>query len=143
MLNLLKSDFYKLKKSKSLWICIVLCVVFDVIMVSAIQMDFTHELANPNMGNPEYVHALELSSNASGIWALSYFLPLGLNVLIVGVFIAVFVSSEFGFGTMKNTLSRGADRTKVFLSKVIVCSCASVVMLFMFMLAVLATGSFL
>ncbi len=141
MLNLLKSDFYKLKKSKAFWICTALCIVFGIIMVIAIQMDLIKETAIPNVNNPEYVQALEMLSNASGVWALSYFLPLGLNVLFVGVFIAIFVSSEFGYGTMKNTLSRGADRTKVFLSKIIVCSCASIVMLLLFMLAVLTTGS--
>lgn len=141
MLNLLKSDFYKLKKSKAFWICTVLCVVFGIIMVAAIQMDLTKELANPNMDNPEYVQALEMSKNASGVWALNYFLPLGLNVIFIGVFIAIFVSTEFGYGTMKNALSRGADRIKVFLSKMIVCSCSSVVMLLVFMLAVLSAGS--
>lgn len=141
MLNLLKSDFYKLKKSKAFWICTALCIVFGIIMVVAIKMDLTKELAIPNMDNPEYVQALEMSLNASGVWALGYFLPLGLNMVLVGVFIAIFISTEFGYGTMKNTLSRGADRVKVFLSKIIVCSCSSVVMLIMFMLAVLVAGS--
>jgi len=74
-----------------------------------------------------------LAEKASGVFALEQFLPVGFNLIFIGVFVAIFVSSEFGFGTMKNTLSRGAERIKVFFSKFIVCSGAALVMLFLFL----------
>jgi len=143
MLNIIKSDFYKLKKSKVFWICAALCVIFGIIMVVAVQADINMELQK-GINNPtdsEYLSAVAMSRQASAIWALEYFLPLGFNTLIVGIFIAVFLSSEFSYGTIKNTLSRGADRAKVFLSKFIVCGAAAVIMQILFITALIATGS--
>lgn len=141
MLNILKSDFYKLKKSKAFWICTALCIAFAVLMVVAMQMGMNKAISNPNPFDAENVSMIEMALNASGIWALEYFLPFGFNIIFIGVFIAIFISSEFGFGTMKNTLSRGADRIKVFLSKFVVSSCAALVMLFAFILTLIATGT--
>lgn len=141
MLNILKSDFYKLKKSKAFWICTLLCIAFAVLMVTALQVGINRTLATPNPYDPEYTSMLEMSKQTSGIWALQYFLPMGFNIVFVGVFVAIFVSSEFGFGTMKNTLSRGAERIKVFFSKFVVCSCAALVMLCAFIIAMLTAGS--
>jgi len=143
MLNILKSDFYKLKKSKAFLVCTILCIAFAVLMVTAMQVGMNQALANPNSNDPEMMQFAEMASQASGIWALTYFLPMGFNIIFVGVFVAIFVSSEFGFGTMKNTLSRGADRIKVFFSKFVVCSCAALVMLFAFIVALLTAGSIL
>lgn len=42
---------------------------------------------------------------------------------------------------MKHTLSRGADRIKVFFSKIIVCGTAAVIMQILFISALLAAGS--
>jgi len=141
MLNILKSDFYKLKKNKAFWICTILCVVFAVFMVTAMQVGMNRALANPYSGDPEMIQMAEMAENISGVSALQQFLPMGFNIIFIGVFIAIFVSSEFGYGTMKNTLSRGAERTKVFFSKFIVCSCAALVMLLAFIGAMLTAGS--
>ena len=143
MLNIIKSDFYKLKKNKAFWICVALCVIFGILMVVAIQADMSMELQK-GINNPmdsEYLSALAMSEQVSAIWALEYFLPLNFNTLIVGIFIAVFITSEFSYGTIKNTLSRGADRTKVFLSKFLVCGVAAVIMQILFITALIATGS--
>jgi len=141
MLNIIKSDFYKLKKSKAFWVCTILCVVFAVLMVTALNVGMNRALANLDSGDPEMMQMAEMAENISGISALQEFLPMGFNIIFIGVFVAIFVSSEFGYGTMKNTLSRGADRIKVFFSKFVVCSCAALVMLLAFIAAMLAAGS--
>ena len=142
MINILKSDFYKLKKGKAFWICIALCIAFAIFMVVAIQTGMNRAIANPTL-DAENAQLIEMSKQASGVWALQYFLPMGFNIVFIGIFVAIFVSSEFTFGTMKNTLSRGADRIKVFFSKFTVCSCAALVMLIAFILAILASGTIL
>lgn len=141
MKNIIKSDFYKLRKSKAFWICTALCIGFAVLMVVAMQMGMSNTLATRDPLDPEYISMFNMSQQTSGIWALEYFLPMGFNITFIGVFVAIFVSSEFGFGTMKNTLSRGAERIKVFFSKFTVCSCAALVMLFVFMLTLVTTGA--
>lgn len=139
MLNILKSDFYKLRKSKAFWICTFLCIAFAFLMVSALQVGITRAIANPN--DPELAQMLEMQPQLSGVFAVTTFLPMGFNIIFVGVFIAIFVSSEFAFGTMKNTLSRGAERIKVFFSKFVVCGSAALVMLLAFIATLLTAGS--
>jgi len=139
MLNILKSDFFKLKKNRSFWVCVLVCIAFGVLMVVAMQVGMSRAVANPN--DPEFGQMVDMISKASGVWALEYFLPMGFHIMIVGIFVAIFISSEFSFGTIKNTLSRGADRAKVFFSKFLVCSSAALVMLFMFIIAILTAGS--
>ena len=141
MLNILKSDFYKLKKSKAFWICTTLCVVFGVFAVVAFQANIQRDLKFQNPADHDYVQALELTKHTSAVWGLEQFLPMNFNTLIVGVFISIFVTSEFSYGTMKNTLSRGAHRVKVFFSKIIVCGAAAIVMQVLFLSALLAAGS--
>jgi ABC-type transport system involved in multi-copper enzyme maturation, permease component len=142
MLNILKSDFYKLKKSSAFWICTALCVVFGVMMVFYMQ----RQLAAAQL--PGHDHDLDplipLLPHLSGVFMMGNLMSVLGNtphILIMGVFTAIFVSSEFIFGTMKNTLSRGAERTKVIFSKFIVCSIASLVMLGVYTLATLITGT--
>lgn len=141
MLNIIKSDFYKLKKSKAFWICAALCVVFSVLSVVAYQANIQRDLSFQNPADHDYIQALELTKHVSAVWGLEQFLPLNFNILIVGVFIAIFVTSEFTYGTMKNTLSRGADRVKVFFSKVTVCGTAAVIMQVLFLSGLLVAGS--
>lgn len=141
MLNILKSDFYKLKKSKAFWICAGLCIVMGVLMVVAYEANIQWDLNNQAQTDHDYIQALEMSKAASAVWGLAQFLPMNFNVLIVGVFIAVFVTSEFIYGTVKNTLSRGAGRMKVFFSKCIVCGISAVVMQVLFIGSVLTAGA--
>ena len=67
----------------------------------------------------------------------------GFYIYIFAVFTSLFVASEFQYGTIKNMLSRGAGRTKVFFSKVIVCISANLVMLAIFICTVLIVGTVL
>lgn len=142
MLNILKSDLYKLRKSKAFHICTFLCAALAVFMLAARYAEMNRTLTDPNSFSLEYVEMmLEISQQASGIWVVQDFLPMGFHIILVGIFVAIFISSEFSFGTIKNILSRGAGRIQVFLSKFIVCSIASLAMLFAFVIATLTTGS--
>lgn len=141
MLNIIKSDFYKLKKSKAFWICAALCVVFGVFAVVAFQANIQRDLSFQNPADHDYIQALELTKNTSAVWGLQQFLPLNFNTLLVGVFLAIFVTAEFFYGTMKNTLSRGAERVKVYFSKIFVCSAAAIVMQLLFIASLLVAGS--
>lgn len=139
MLNILKSEFYKLKKSKTFWVCIALSLIFAIIMIVAMQTSMSMALL-PNH-DPDLDSMLEIIPLASGTYMLGYLLSMGFNTVFVGIFVAIFISSEFSCGTMKNTLSRGADRKKVFLSKFLVCGCAALIMQFVFMITALFAGT--
>ena len=143
MHNIIKADFYKLIKSKAFWINTILCIVFAVLMVTALNAGISRAKNFPDrvMDDAEMRQMAAMGENISGVAALTQFLPMGFNMIFVGVFVAIFISSEFSNGTMKNTLSRGAERVKVFFSKFIVCSTAAIVMLLAFIATMLAAGS--
>ena len=141
MLNLLKSDFYKLKKSRAFWIFVALSVIAGAVAVVAFHTELQHDLAINNPGDHDYAQALETSKLVSAVWGLDQFLSMNFNTLIVGVFISIFVTSEFVYGTMKNALSRGADRAKVFCSKLAACGAAAVLMQVLFIAGLLAAGT--
>ena len=140
MINLLVSDFYKLKKNKAFLICVILCIVIGALMVPAYEANLQADLKYESTDH-DYVEALEISLQTSAVWALKKFLPFNYNALLIGIFIAVFITSEFTYGTVKNTLSRGVERSKIFLSKFLVCSAAALLMQILFILMLVISGS--
>lgn len=101
MINVLKSDFYKLFTRKSFYICgiiVALLSVLDVWMMSETMID-------------------PLILGYDGIYCIRNGL---LEVkLLLTIFIAMFISSEFSYGTIKNIASRGISRVKIYLSKLV------------------------
>lgn len=141
MRNLLKSDFYKALKSKALYICAGLCVALGVLMIVGMNAAIGRAGGAAGPGGPGGGQFAGMAENASGLWAVAQTLSMGFVAVFAGVFVALFISSEFHYGTMKNTLSKGADRVKVFLSKFIVAACASLAILALFMLVTFGLGS--
>jgi ABC-2 type transport system permease protein len=139
MRNIIKSDFYKLIKSKAFWVCNIICVGFAALSVGAYQSVINNALGDPN--HSEHANMVKMAPLVSGAWTLEFFVSMAFQFIIVGIFISTFLSPEFGAGTMKNVLSRGANRVKVFMSKFLVCSFASVIMALLYTLAVLLAGT--
>ena len=140
MRNLLRADFYKLKRSKAFWICALVGVVIAVLTVVAMHATINRGLAQ-GTGSRGYAEAQAMSASASAVWVITQFLPQDFIVLLAGVFTSVFVTTEFGDGTIKNTLSRGAERVKVLATKFIACTVASLVILAAALVALIAAGS--
>ena len=110
MFNLIASDFYKLFKRKSFYICAVIAVIMSclgVVLLNAVL----------NMGGIE-VTPKEMGYN--GIYAITA--AMGESTLLVTILISMFVPSEFSFGTIKNIASKGISRVSIYLSKFIVCT---------------------
>jgi len=64
----------------------------------------------PESGRPDHEAAVmaAMAKAASRRWSLTQSLPTNFDLILAAVFVAVFVTSEFGHGTVKNMLSRGA-----------------------------------
>lgn len=131
MKHLLKSDFYKLRKARYFWICLILNIVLAAVTV--LVLDFTYKVSGDAMAAQmaEQQQAMEetginISMNgiptsydelsASG-QLVSFFT--GNTTLIIAVLISLFVGSEFNYGTIKNIASKNYSRTKIYLSKMI------------------------
>lgn len=106
MIGLLRSDFYKLFRTKAFYICGILAAALaalDVIMVNS-TMD-------PGM------QAYASLMGYSGTYALARGI-VQVN-LFAAIMISMFIPNEFSFGTIKNIASRGISRANIYLSKVI------------------------
>lgn len=102
MKNLLSSDWYKLRRLKSFWVCLVINMGLGLANVLLIQYS--------NGGAPD------------GMGALEYF-PRCFSTstpLFACISVSIFAAGEFGYGTMKNIASHGFRRGAIFFSKTLV-----------------------
>lgn len=109
MLNLIASDFYKLFKRKSFYVCALIAMVMSCLGVILLNSVL-------NIGGIE-ITAQKMGYN--GIYALTT--GLGEATMLITILVSMFVPSEFAFGTIKNIASKGISRASIYLSKFIVC----------------------
>ena len=133
MINLLRNDFYKLGKAKYFWVCLIETVVLAA--ASIFLLDFTYKIGGDQMAAQMEQQQEALDENGINISTqgvpgsyeelsasgqmLSFFA--GNTTLLLAVLVSLFVGSEFNNGTIKNIASRNYSRSKIYLSKLIVC----------------------
>lgn len=153
MLNLIRSDIFKLKKAKYFWILLIINILLAVGTVCL--LDFTYKLAVDSMeaqlsqeqaalddagmnvsveGIPTGHDQLSTSSQMLTFFA-------GNTTLLMAVLISLFVGSEFNNGTVKIIASRNYSRLKIYLSKLFVGILASVLFTLVFVLAATLTAT--
>lgn len=136
MFNLLKGEFYKLRKSKCFFVCCIASVAFilliygSLILVNKIMSD---EVANGTMGVTVTAGDLQ---NGENIFedldipdVMQQIFGSGFAAIITAVFTSIFVIGEFANGAVKNIVGKGYSRKKIFLAKYIAVSTAVVGML--------------
>lgn len=122
MKNLLQSDFYRLFKSKSFYICTLVAVF--LMSLNLFILDWSVKtLGDKN----EMYSVLPFKDGIS--YGLSVFS--NSNVLmILAIFSAIFVTAEFAHGTMKNAVSKGFNKLHIYLSKLVTVVVAGFILLF-------------
>lgn len=101
MLSVIKSDFYKLFRRKSFYICGAVAGLVGIVLVVLI--------------NNLYPDAKEYGYNGLN----SIGAGLGQVTLLTTIFLSMFIPSEFAYGTVKNMASRGISRVSIYVSKLI------------------------
>ncbi|BED92448.1 MAG: ABC transporter permease [Candidatus Paraimprobicoccus trichonymphae] len=110
MFNMLSSDFYKLFKRKSFYFCAVLSVLSGMISIfGLITIGASYNFSISEIG--EFFGFNGIGSIAPGLIAV--------NIFFI-ILASMFVPSEFSFGTIKNIVSRGISRTKIYISKLLI-----------------------
>lgn len=141
MLNILKSDLYRLFRSRAFYICTFIATL--IFVAGAFLSKWANELSAKSQ-NLDTIPELPFKSGIYyGIGAFTD----GSLRLYLAVFIAIFITAEFVYGTMKNAVSKGYSKIQIYLSKLITMTIASYIMLLiMFVFGVLAgtivTGNF-
>lgn len=122
MSKILRFEFYKLSKLKSFYICTLITLIFTVLnAISTYMIAKTNYVDFEEMGVDVPLSYTGWTYSLSAI-ANSQFLT------VFGVFIAMFVCSEFDDNIIKNIYSRGISRTGVFVSKYFASLVAMIVM---------------
>lgn len=116
MNNLLKSDLYRARKDKVLWIGLIVTiglVLFQVILSKAMVLAMNGDEAEDLVSNTLAVSGLSLWSNGVSINGNT-------AQLFVPIFVTIFIVKEFTDRTIRNKLIMGYSRTQIFFSIIIV-----------------------
>ncbi len=113
LIRLLRADFYRLFRSRWLWLSALAMLLLSLGFVSM------------QYGGMDYVVALDRV----------VFLPLSFYGVIAAAMISLFVGEDFSDGCIRNKIAAGRSRSAIFLSHLMVC-CFSCFALYLVMLAV-------
>lgn len=126
MFNLFGAEFYKWRKSKSFYICLlsaVVCVV--LIWLSFLLADKVEsgQVENGTMGITVSEETLEEGQNISFLDEVNMmqivqtFVGGGFSTLFMAIFICIWVVGEYTNGAIKNVVGKGYSRNSIFLTK--------------------------
>ncbi len=130
MTNLIRSDFYKLFRTKAFYFCGIIAA-----LLSSLGVVLLNSAINSELG----ISASLLGYD--GVYAL--ITGTGQATLFVTIMISMFVPNEFSFGTIKNIVSKGVSRLNIYLSKVVMSVFISVAYVLFCAIVSFAIGSFM
>jgi ABC-2 type transport system permease protein len=136
MLNLLRADFFKLKKDRTVIVAIIIMFIFSLLnpltYLILKNMDLT--------GMPEQFSTMytEISGRVVFLMGFNIFNNSG---LILPIMIVLFLAREFSYGTIRNKLITGKTRIQVYLSDLIVGTVYGIVMVTILSVLSLAFGT--
>lgn len=135
MLSLLKSDIYKIFKRMSFYVCMLLVALAagyntwtqEQTMKMQYKAQFSRYAAFMDVSEM-YAKIDAMSGKELGITAWSVLMnSLPYVITFSGIFLTIFISSEFSSGMCKALLIRGKNRISVYISKLISCSLVSII----------------
>jgi len=135
--KLLRSDFYRLFRSKSFYICTT--IVSALLCLSIFMEKWALKVATTQLEGMEGLPStLRFKDGISyGLIAFTG----GDIQMFIAIFSAIFITSEFVHGTMKNTISKGYHRALVYASKLITMIAALFIMIFVLFIASVIAGT--
>lgn len=134
MSNLLRVEFYKFIRNKTFWILVMIISVLSFLLVLFPYLDdkglFDQVESLTVEMNDQVTEQTELSGMKIFFEAI-YSPDLFLTVLLISVLGAYFIASENSNGTIKNLVSIGYDRKKVYIIKGVIFSIGSILLIFL------------
>lgn len=126
MSKLLSAEFVRLFKSFVFRLCLMFSAILGIFGVLMRWWDIKC--------NPATYAELDITyRNADGlIFAGGLYL-----IFVISVFISIFVGTEYSDGTIRNKLTVGHSRRNIYLSKIIVCAVADILIHILYILVVL------
>lgn len=121
--NLLSAGFFKLKKSKIFWLGMLVMFGYGLLAVFSRYRDL--------VSSAEYPYRTPDGLLFSGGIMLMFVTP---------IFIGLFIGTEYSDGTIRNKLLVGHTRVSVYLSNLIVCMTATVLMHLIYLVIIIGIG---
>lgn len=133
MINLLSSELYKLRKSKSFRIMVILEILFAW-FVEAADVILRSEFAAEGMNRAEYM------GRGSTLDVIRQLFANSNAIIYVTIFICIFVLGDYTGGAIKNYVGKGYRREEVYLSKFLVAEFGAVLLYLVAAAAAFAGG---
>ena len=137
MINLLSSELYKLRKSKSFLVSGILSAVFVLFLYVFYALAVGGML---NMPGAEGEAILESVPNQGILEILRQTYANSNAIIFVTIFVCLFVLGDYSGGAIKNLVGKGARREEIFLAKFLVTEFGAVVLYLVAALTVLLGG---
>ena len=153
--KLIRFEYNKLFRQRSFYICLIISIALIIVSTATIKLlerfvsgmttentaTISVEMSEAEADDMEavadvftYNTGWGISGSAAGMGSCS---------IILCVFLSIFSCSEFEEGTIKNIVSRGYNRTKIYFSKYISAMTGSLIILVMVYVAAFCMGSIL
>jgi len=111
MRSLISSDLYKIRKGKYAFVCTILYTLLAVAFAALVYAGSKIMEAEEEMVGIGYQFIRESITGGTVIGNASLFLA---------IIVSIFVGSEFGFGTIKNSATKAYSRVQIYVSKLAV-----------------------
>ncbi len=137
MINLLHSELYKLRKSKSYKVAAVLSVLFVLFTYALFGIMQNMGTGSGNPGTMEIVQKL------SGIGIMDIMKQMFANcnaIIFATIFMCIFVINDYSSGAIKNFVGKGYRREEVYLAKFFVTELGAVTLYLLVAVSVLVVG---
>ena len=146
MIRFMHAEIYKLRKSKSFYIFLIITVAFVALMYGTIGM-----MGSTIRGKADDSMTAMIQNNMQAtdgsIWdrfqVMDYMRQIfsgDMIACVIGIFTSIFVIREYGSGMMKNIVGKGSSRGSIYLSKLLTTVFASLLFSLTGVVAVLAIG---
>lgn len=137
MINLLHSELYKLRKSKSYKVAAALSVLFVLFTYAlfGIMQNMGTGSGNPGM--------MEIVQKLSGIGIMDIMKQMFANcnaIIFATIFMCIFVINDYSSGAIKNFVGKGYRREEVYLAKFFVTELGAVTLYMLVAVSVLVLG---
>lgn len=138
MFNLISSEWYKLRKSKSFFVCTLIAIALVALTYGALHLAMTQQTVSTGSETSGEV-VVHMEQQVSILDVLQVILCVFVPVMTC-IFACIFVITEYGSGAIKNITGKGYTRRQVFQSKYLATVMASTLMTIIVVIATLLLG---
>jgi len=132
MMNIFRADIYRILRGKAIYITFAVLLLMNVLMVVTSEPASIGITIGEEEDPAVYEQTESLIFNGLNIAEVLYTSAVNLAYFLLPLF-AVAATPMFSHGTVKNGLSCGMSRTKLYFSKLLLCSVLSLLMVLIYM----------